>query len=268
MNTVTEFHHVLPARGFASLWRHGAVRGPPGYGPRHRNPGYELTWVREGFASFQLERAHDSITATTGGCIVLTPGELNTPRAAGTLFQVMIQSSVVDEAREQLGAPALPEQAFSCSSGSRLSAISAVLAGERRGLTDDDPLVGSLADALVLALVRPETPAPQRLDPLVRRALDYLAANHAAPIAVDDLVQLTGLPRFTLMRRFKAQTGTSIHRHLQDVRLERAAHALRTSERSVLEIALDHGFTDPSRFARAFRLKFGDRPNRWRARFA
>lgn len=268
ISPVAALHDYLPARGYASLWREGSASAPTGHGPRHRNPGFELTWVREGFVSFALERAQDSITASTGGCVVLTPGELNTPRAAGTLFQLMLSRELLEDARGQLGARALPSSAFSFSAGSSVSALTAMIGRERRGLDDDDPLVSSLTDALTLAILRPERPESKPLDAQIRRALDFLDAHHADRLSVDDLSRVTGLPRFVLMRRFKAQTGTSLYRHLQNVRLDRAAHALRTTEASILDVSLDCGFTDPGRFSRAFRERFGSKPAAFRARSA
>lgn len=265
---VAALHEYLPARGFASMWREGSAKGPAGFGPRHRNPGYELSWVREGFVTFALERAQDSITGTTGSSIVLTPGELNTPRAAGTFFQLMLSSEFLDEARSQLGARALPSTAFSFSARSRVSAISELIGRERRNLGDDDPLVKSLTDSLAMAIVRPEKIESRPLDAQIRRALEYLDAHFTERLSIEDVASATGLPRFVLMRRFKAQTGTSIYRHLQNVRLDRAAHALRTSETSVLDIALDCGFSDPGRFARAFLERFGAKPNAFRERSA
>lgn len=266
--TVTEFHRALNPRGYWSLWREGSATAPPGHGPRHRNPGFELTWVREGFVSFALEAERDAISVKTGGAIVLTPDELNTPFAAGTLFQLMLAPSLLEAARSQLAASALPSSALAFAPGSRVSTLTSLIARERRALDDGDPLVSSLADALVMAIVRPEAPEPRRLDAQIKRAIEFLDAHHAERVSVEDVARVTGLPRFVLMRRFKAQTGSSLYRHLQNVRLDRAAHALRTTAGTVLEVALDSGFSDPGRFARAFRLRFGQGPASFRARFA
>ncbi|MFT3708235.1 MAG: AraC family transcriptional regulator [Archangium sp.] len=266
---VSALHSCIPERGYATLWRDGSVSAAPGYGPRHRNPGYELTWVREGFVSFALAGAQQSITMKTGGVIVLNPGELNTPYAQGAMFQLMLSPTAIDDAREQLGVSStLPTSAFSFAPGTRVSAIAGMIARERRALEDDDPLVKSLADALILSLVRPEQAQAKRRDPAVSRAIDFLQAHHSERLSIDDVARAIGLPRFALMRRFKEQTGTSLYQHLQNVRLDRAAHALRSGSESVLSIALSSGFTDPGRFARAFRQRFGAAPMQFRARFA
>src|SRR5690606_2443754 len=150
--------------------------------------------------------------------------------------------------------------------GSRVTALAALIGRERRHVDDADPLVAALIDALVLALVRPEPAAPAARDVAVRRALEYLAAHLRDPIRIDDVAAHAGLPRFALMHRFKAQVGTSMYQYHQRLRLERAAHALATTTQTILDIALAHGFTDPSRFARAFARVYGATPRAWRAR--
>lgn len=265
-SSVAEFHRCIPERGYHSLWRAGSATAEPGYGPRHRNPGFELTWIREGFVTFALTGAQESITAKTGGCIVLTPGELNTPYAQASIFQLMISPSAIEDAREQLDvSTALPASAFAFAPGTRVSSLAGLIAAERRKLDDDDPLINALTHSLILSVVRPERVEARRRDAQIDRALEYLDAHSSERISIEDVARATGLPRFVLMRRFKEQTGTSIYRHLQNVRLERAAHALRTSETSVLDIALECGFSDPGRFARAFRERFGAKPAAYRA---
>src|SRR5690606_34885210 len=101
---------------------------------------------------------------------------------------------------------------------------------------------------------------PAAHDVHVRRALDYLAAHLHDTVRIDEVATHAGLPRFVLMRRFKAQVGTSIHQYHQRLRLERAAHALATTTHTILDIALAHGFSDPSRFARAFARAYGATP--------
>lgn len=62
-------------------------------------------------------------------------------------------------------------------------------------------------------------------------------------------------------RRYLGKTPTQV---VNEARLRRAAHALRMSARSVLEIALDCGFENPSQFHRLFRIAFQTTPGRYR----
>jgi AraC family transcriptional regulator len=71
------------------------------------------------------------------------------------------------------------------------------------------------------------------------------------------------MSRYHFSRRFKDATGKSPYRYLVDVRLERAAELLRRGRAGVTEAALTVGFSDPSRFARMFRARFGASPAKY-----
>jgi AraC family transcriptional regulator len=70
---------------------------------------------------------------------------------------------------------------------------------------------------------------------------------------------------FHFHRIFTAITGETLFGFIQRRRLERAAGVLLTSAaRSVLDVALDHGFSSAATFARAFRARFGMSATEWR----
>ncbi|MFP4492755.1 MAG: AraC family transcriptional regulator [Puniceicoccaceae bacterium] len=62
-------------------------------------------------------------------------------------------------------------------------------------------------------------------------------------------------------RRHLGETPSAI---VNGARLRRAAHMLRLSSRSVLEIAMDCGFENPAQFHRIFKAGFGTSPGRYR----
>jgi AraC-like DNA-binding protein len=77
----------------------------------------------------------------------------------------------------------------------------------------------------------------------------------------DQMARELGVSVRTLARAF-AMHGTSFDRSLWNYRLEAAYEALLSSRgrASVTEIALRHGFSDSSHFARRFKLRFGATP--------
>lgn len=59
--------------------------------------------------------------------------------------------------------------------------------------------------------------------------------------------------------------GESPARFRRRILLERAAYLVRSTDRTLLDIALDSGFTGQATFANAFRAEFGVLPSVWRA---
>ena len=66
--------------------------------------------------------------------------------------------------------------------------------------------------------------------------------------------------RFALHRTVRDVLGETPQRYVSRVRLERAASALLSSGRTVVEIAFDHGYASHEVFTRAFRRRFGAPP--------
>lgn len=66
-------------------------------------------------------------------------------------------------------------------------------------------------------------------------------------------------------RVFRALTGETLFAYIQRQRIEKAAGVLAAQpDPSVLEVALDHGFSSAATFARAFRARFGMSATEWR----
>ena len=100
----------------------------------------------------------------------------------------------------------------------------------------------------------------------LRRAIDFIEANLANPIGLAEVAASTGLTRMHFAAQFRSTTGYSPHTYLQRRRLEHAQMLLRSSEFSVLNVALSCGFSSHAHFTAVFKRMTGEPPNAWRAR--
>src|SRR5262249_49791529 len=110
--------------------------------------------------------------------------------------------------------------------------------------------------------------SPDRLEyqQRVNRVIDHIRAHLAEELSLAALARIATFSPFHFHRVFKAITPEPPFAFVQRMRLETAAAALRDQkDRSVLEIALDHGFGSSATFARAFRAHFGMTATDWRA---
>ena len=101
-------------------------------------------------------------------------------------------------------------------------------------------------------------------DATVGRALAALHHRPAHPWTLDELAQEAGVSRSALTERFARYLGESPMAYLTDWRLELGAEALRTSSRSVLQVATEVGYESEAAFNRAFKRKFGSPPAQYR----
>lgn len=97
----------------------------------------------------------------------------------------------------------------------------------------------------------------QAADPKIEKMLTYIGEHLDGDLRVETLAQHIYLSPYHLMRKFKAETGMSLHHYVLTRRLQRARELLRTDDsHSIAEIAEACGFRDYSTFSRAFRSAF------------
>lgn len=100
---------------------------------------------------------------------------------------------------------------------------------------------------------------------LLRKVEDHVRGQIAEEISVEALAGLVELSPFHFSRVFKKTTGMS---PLQFVTRERITHAqqlIRETSHSLIEIALEVGYTSPSHFAQVFRKIVGVTPTEFRS---
>jgi len=99
----------------------------------------------------------------------------------------------------------------------------------------------------------------------IATAVRFIELHFRQPLRLEELSVLVGLSSYHFLRTFRQVIGVTPHQFLLRRRLREAALQLRTTTRSVLDIALDAGFGDLSHFNHTFRSAFGTNPTKYRA---
>jgi AraC family transcriptional regulator len=84
-------------------------------------------------------------------------------------------------------------------------------------------------------------------------------------LPLDRLARVAHFSPYHFHRIFTGLVGETVNEYVRRLRLESAAVALKTTRRSVLEVALDAGYDTHEAFTRAFRQHFGVTPSQYRA---
>jgi AraC family transcriptional regulator len=100
----------------------------------------------------------------------------------------------------------------------------------------------------------------------VLRVLVQVRARLGTDLSLDRLARAAHFSPAHFQRVFTALVGESPKRHVQRLRLERAAGALRDDDLPIAEVAGEAGYIDVPTFYRAFRAHFGSSPIAWRER--
>ena len=96
------------------------------------------------------------------------------------------------------------------------------------------------------------------------RVRDYISAEYARDIPIDELVEVANLSRYHLIRAFCKEYGLPPHAYANQVRLM-AAKQLLVAGSSAAEAAVSAGFYDQSHLNRVFKRAYGITPGAYAA---
>jgi len=102
------------------------------------------------------------------------------------------------------------------------------------------------------------------MDERVRATIAFMITNLHRKITPLELARSVRLSPAHLRELFKDETGTSITRYRNQLRLARAKHLLETTFLSIKEVAASVGIGEISHFVRDFKKAYGMTPSEYR----
>jgi AraC family transcriptional regulator len=98
----------------------------------------------------------------------------------------------------------------------------------------------------------------------VQQIAGWIAEHAAEDFDLAQLAAQAGLSKFHFQRLFKSAVGVSPSRYHTNLRMNLARQLLRETKRSIVDVALEVGYSDPSHFAQLFRRETGLSPSDYR----
>ncbi len=99
---------------------------------------------------------------------------------------------------------------------------------------------------------------------VIAGACQFIIDNYRDPITLDEVAAAAGAGKRHLINVFKARFDESVWDYVLRLRLAHAQRLLRTSDLSVLDVAVESGFGSPARFYDAFRRACAESPQHYR----
>lgn len=124
------------------------------------------------------------------------------------------------------------------------------------------------SNLILLDLLRQTGTFSQRSVPeqntVIRTARDYIAAHLSENPSLTEIAKASFVTPHHLSYLFKKQVGIGIADYMNQQKILRTAELLSESELSILDIALQSGFTSKSNFYRVFKEYYGITPQQMR----
>ena len=102
---------------------------------------------------------------------------------------------------------------------------------------------------------------------LITKAIEYIQKNPKDTLSLQSIADNAGFSLTYFDSLFLRHTGYSAVEYSRVYKLTRAALDLRRTEKSVLDIALDYGYSNPENFTRAFKGFYGITPSEYRTKY-
>lgn len=93
---------------------------------------------------------------------------------------------------------------------------------------------------------------------------NYINEHFSEDLTLEDVASLAGFSKYHFTRLFKQYSDTSFYKYLNQKRIAHAKNLLINQQLSVIEVALQSGFSNLSSFLRMFKIMTGYTPTEYR----
>lgn len=100
----------------------------------------------------------------------------------------------------------------------------------------------------------------------ISKVLAFIHNNLDSSLSLNDIAKQSCWSRWQLQRVFQSQTGMSVANYTRELKLSVGAEWLLDTNKRVIDIAIEFGFSSEISFSRAFKQKFGISPSTYRKR--
>ena len=237
----------------------------------HSHAHYELYFLYEGKRSFFIEDTLYSIEAPA--VLVVPPFAMHkTEGGAFKRVNIYVSENVLsDPEKEVLTSLSLSFVPLSREQSDKLLDI--LHTSLDHSLNEEQKFAVDKAkfDFFLLTLYHfAENRLPQAVEsaeqasPLVTKAINYMNANYAEPLTLDDLAERIYATKQTLNYHFKKDLGCTPMNYLLRLRLTKVKELLALSDKSIEEIAESCGFSSGNYLTLIFKQKEGISPTSYR----
>ena len=98
----------------------------------------------------------------------------------------------------------------------------------------------------------------------LKPAIDFIKQNYNRKISLDQIAEYACLSKFHFEREFAKHMGVTVYKYINELRFERARWLLESTDKKILEIALEVGFSDIQGLNKLFKDNTGKSPGQYR----
>lgn len=230
----------------------------------HFHESYALILVENGVADYSYKQ--NEYVVSTNKLLILNPYEVHTGRSLGKglwNFRSMYIPQEMVKTNRDTQTTHLPQFLNRIVDNHELiiryqHLHNQLLKGEM-SIDQESEISLLLSDLGDVARMNNKSFVIDRYSSIAAKMKDFIHAYHSENIRLDDLMNITGLSRFHLIKVFSDKYGLPPHQYLNNLRIEKAKSLLGQGLPST-DVAFTVGYYDQSHFIRNFKKIVGITP--------
>ena len=238
---------------------------------RHIHEGYAIGVIEAGIEGFRYQG--EKYAAPPSSIVIIHPGEVHTGYAvtkSGWTYRMFYpEANLLQQAASEIADSFQPLPYFATAViqdkllAAQLYYLHLCLENSSSKLAKESYLIWTFAQLISRYAQAPPPIKPVDLEiSAVKRAQEYLQANHTENISLEQLSNLVNLKPLRLLRLFRKALGLPPHAYLLQVRITQARKLLATGM-SIADTAAETGFVDQSHLHRHFKRIVGVTPGQY-----
>lgn len=241
----------------------------------HYHEFHKILFLKDGKAGYSVEGRHydleknDIVTVPSGSVHrpEVEPGSLYS-RAVLYISPEFLKRQSTADTRLESCFPAMGEGHVARLRGAELAGVQSIFDGLEQAERSEDfgrdvicrGLILQLAVLLARWRMKPDNEIVGTAnDGKILEILEFINENISADLGIDALAERFYISKFHMMRRFRAETGYTIHGYVTNKRLLAARRMIAEGEPAT-SACYKCGFRDYSTFSRAYKKTFDDSP--------
>ncbi len=216
--------------------------------PMHLHGSYELIVVLSGSMDVSVNRKNYHLSANES--VLVFPNQLHSLESQNCKHVLLIFSQDNINAFHQKTGSLIPSQ--------NKFKISQYLLSEINALSEDSSRIKLKAVLYSICAEFDEVAAYVMQDPtdnnLLYRIFEFVEQNYKNDCSLENLAKHIGFGYSYLSRYFKSSVGISFNSYVNQYRISNACYLLKNSGNSILECALECGYTSLRSFNRNFKM--------------
>ena len=102
---------------------------------------------------------------------------------------------------------------------------------------------------------------------MIYAIMRYVGNNISSGLTTEEIATHCHISKFHMCRKFKEQTGVTIHSYISNQKIFLAKKLLEETLKPLCDIAFESGFSDSSHFTKAFKAQTGLTPSKYRKKY-